>query len=244
MVKPKPPPLAADNPFLPPESSSKIDAGWGSPDDLEPASTGNPAPIPTPVAAPPPAFEPPPPAPAPAPTVAEPAKPPSGVSESIPPQFKKRSRGKVFAFVLLLLVVLAGGGFAYQSEMNARSARNQAASAPAPTTTPEPVRTSEPLPPPTFSAEAPPSASVAPPKPAGAGAGVVAPAAPVDPEQRAYLDGTALPPGRKIVLDGRVVGISPRKLTIKCGMHRVQIGDQDPENINFPCGGGEVTFTE
>jgi hypothetical protein len=64
-----------------------------------------------------------------------------------------------------------------------------------------------------------------------------------DPASQAILDTTQLPPGRKIVVDGRVVGTSPRKVAVRCGTHRIVIGDLPPESIAFPCG-GEVNFTD
>jgi hypothetical protein len=57
------------------------------------------------------------------------------------------------------------------------------------------------------------------------------------------LDTTPLPPGRKIIVDGRMVGTSPRKVNVRCGVHVIQIGDWPPESIQLPCG-GEVTFTD
>jgi hypothetical protein len=174
----------------------------------------------------------------------EPAKPqdvakPDSTLED--PPFKKRSRGKVIAFVLVAVGLLGGGAFAYQSQVAARSARSAQTEVAPPETAqpPEPVLTASPAPPPTHTTEPPPSASAAK-KP---GVGGAAPAASIDPAARAYLDGTQLPPGRKLIVDGRVVGTSPRKVAVRCGRHRIQIGDQAPESIDFPCG-GEVEFTE
>jgi hypothetical protein len=103
------------------------------------------------------------------------------------------------------------------------------------------VLTAEPTPPTTHTAETTPSASE--PKKPAAGAGGAAPAVSIDPAARAYLDATQIPPGRKIVVDGRVVGTSPRKVAVRCGRHRIQIGELEPESVDFPCG-GEVNFTE
>ena len=108
-----------------------------------------------------------------------------------------------------------------------------------------PKATAEAVPPPTSNPETPPSAS-APKKPvaaAGAGGGGVAPALSADPEKTGIVDTTALPAGRKIIVDGRLVGTSPRRVVVRCGSHRFQIGDQPPETIDLPCG-GEVNFTE
>jgi hypothetical protein len=143
--------------------------------------------------------------------------------------------------VLAILVGLGGGGFVvYQKQEAARLERERAnAKPPPPPPPPEPVVSVEPPPPPTHTADPPPSASI-PKKPAGGGA---APAASIDPDKRAYLDATGLPPGRKIIVDGRVMGSSPRKIAVHCGTHRVQIGDNAPEAIDFPCG-GEVSFSD
>ncbi|MBX3219017.1 MAG: hypothetical protein KF795_00780 [Labilithrix sp.] len=268
--RPEAPPPVEANPFLPASaskiSSSKIDAGWGALEDvtesLEPAPSAEALPDDPPSArtpsadpAPPPRISPPPPPPI---AIAEPmeevpvaaddverakpqdvAKPDSTLED---PPFKTRSRGKVIA-VVLVAVALGGGGFAYQSQVAARSARAAKTEVAPPETAqpPEPVLTATPAPPPTHTTEPPPSASAA--KKPGVGAGGAAPAASIDPAARAYLDGTQLPPGRKLIVDGRVVGTSPRKVAVRCGRHRIQIGDQAPESIDFPCG-GEVEFTE
>ncbi len=244
----RPPPVGDANPFLP-ESSGKIDAGWASLEetaealddtDLSPVSAAMAAHDPATAAAVPPAaavF-------GPAAALA-PARPraPSMTDEasSTANPFRKKSRAKALAFVLLPLLVLGGAGLAYQAQMGAR-AREQAAP---PASTPTPVETVapavEPAPPPTHNAEPPPSAS-APPKPAPAAAALVAPES-IDPQSRGFVDTSGLPPGRKILVDGRVVGSSPRKVPVRCGTHRIKIGDWDPETIQIPCG-GEVTFTE
>jgi hypothetical protein len=57
------------------------------------------------------------------------------------------------------------------------------------------------------------------------------------------LDTTHLPAGRKIVVNGRVVGASPRKVNVRCGTQRIQIGELPTESIDVPCG-GEVTFSD
>jgi hypothetical protein len=149
----------------------------------------------------------------------------------------------VFAFVLLAGLVLGGAGFVYQSQVAARSSRTERA----PQTSVEapvepPPLAHEPPPPPTHTAEPTASAPPAKKKP-GAGAGVAAAPVNADPASQAILDTTQLPAGRKIVVDGRVVGTSPRKLAVSCGTHRIVIGDLAPENIQFPCG-GEVNFTD
>ena len=105
-----------------------------------------------------------------------------------------------------------------------------------------PVLTAEPRPPPTHTSEPPPSASLAKQKPVGGAANGPA-AASGDPASTGILDTTQLPAGRKIVVDGRVIGSSPRRVAVRCGTHRIQIGDLPPESIQLPCG-GEVTFTE
>jgi hypothetical protein len=164
------------------------------------------------------------------------------------PATPKRSRAKVLAFVLVPALLLVGGGFTYQAQMNARSSKIEHA---APQSSgdatgrvePPPVLTAEPRPPATHTAESPPSAS-APRKPAteAAAAGAAA-AVSADPSKTGILDTTSLPPGRKIVVDGRVVGTSPRRVVVRCGGHRIQIGDLPPESLELPCG-GEINFTE
>lgn len=171
---------------------------------------------------------------------AEVALPPAS-PEAAPPPVGRRSRGKAVAFLLVAVLVLGGGGFVYRSQVHTRSATVERA---APETSVEaivepPQLATLPAPPPTYTAEPPPSASAAKKKPA-AGAGTPVSA---DPATQGILDTTQLPPGRKIVVDGRVVGTSPRKLAVRCGTHRIQIGDLPPESIAFPCG-GEVSFTD
>ena len=152
------------------------------------------------------------------------------------------------AFALMSALLLVGGGFAYQAQMNARSpkldhaAPQSSADATGHVEAP-PTLTAEPLPPATHTAEAPPSAS-APKKPAAdaATAGAAA-AVSADPSKTGILDTTSLPAGRKIVVDGRVVGTSPRRVPVSCGVHRIQIGDLPPESLALPCG-GEISFTE
>jgi hypothetical protein len=179
---------------------------------------------------------------------AQPATPPSaGESEATPASspFQKRSRAKVLAFVLLPVVVLVGGGFLYQAQMNARKIERAAPQSSSDATgrvEPPPALTAEPLPPATYTAESP-SAS-APKKPAAeAGAVGAAAAVSADPSKTGFLDTTSLPAGRKIVVDGRVVGTSPRRVAVRCGMHRIQIGDLPPESLELPCG-GEISFTD
>lgn len=170
----------------------------------------------------------------------------SGSKTEPPPLAKiaKRSRAKVLAAVFVPALLIIGGAFLYQAQMNARSpatersassteATVQAPSAPAP----------EPPPPPTAAAEPPPSAS-APKKPAAsAGATKVAPVLSADPSKTGILDTTPLPPGRRIVVDGQVVGSSPRRVVVRCGRRRIQIGDLPAETLELPCG-GEITFTD
>ena len=157
----------------------------------------------------------------------------------------------MLAFVLLPALVLVGGGFFYQARVNARSQEiaRAAAQSSADVTgrvEPPPPLTAEPLPPATFTAEPPPSAS-APKKPAaeGGAAGTAGAAAALsaDPSKTGILDTTSLPAGRRIVVDGRVVGTSPRRVVVRCGVHRVQVGDLPPESLELPCG-GEINFTE
>jgi hypothetical protein len=154
----------------------------------------------------------------------------------------------VLAFVLLPVLVLVGGGFFYQAQRNARSqklerAATQSSADATGRVEPPPPLAAEPLPPATFTAEAPPSAS-APKKPAAeGGAGGVAAALSADPSKTGILDTTSLPAGRRIVVDGRVVGTSPRRVVVRCGVHRIQVGDLPPESIELPCG-GEVSFSE
>jgi hypothetical protein len=149
--------------------------------------------------------------------------------------------------VLLSALILVGGGFFYQAQMNARSAKvERSAQSSADTTEhvePPPVLTAEPLPPATHTAETPPSAS-APKKPApGTGAAGAAAAVSADPSKTGILDTTSLPAGRRIVVDGSVVGTSPRRVVVRCGVHRIQIGDLPPESLQLPCG-GEISFTD
>ena len=154
----------------------------------------------------------------------------------------------MLAFVLLPALVLVGGGFFYQAQTNARSPKiergaPQSSDDATGRVEPPPLLTAEPRPPSTHTAESPPSAS-APKKPAaGAGAAGAAAAVSADPSKTGILDTTALPQGRKIVVDGRVVGSSPRRVVVGCGVHRIQIGDLPPESLALPCG-GEISFTE
>ncbi len=154
----------------------------------------------------------------------------------------------MLAFVLVPVLILVGGGLAYQAQRNARSSKIEQ---PAPQSSgdatgrvePLPALTAEPAPPATYTAESPPSASP-PKKPAsGAAAAGAAAAVSADPSKTGILDTTSLPAGRKIVVDGRVVGTSPRRVPVRCGTHRIQIGDLPPESLELPCG-GEINFTE
>ena len=216
------PPLLASNPFLaaaPPSSNPFL-----------------PIAPPSPIASPPPIVE-----------VVRTEQTPVAPGEA-EPATPRRSRAKVLAFVLVPALVLVGGGFAYQAQVNARSSKMDHA---APQSSgdatgrvePPPVLTAEPLPPATHTAESPPGAS-APKRPAAeAGAAGAAAAVSADPSKTGILDTTALPAGRKIVVDGRVVGTSPRRVVVGCGGHRIQIGDLPPESLQLPCG-GEISFTE
>jgi hypothetical protein len=69
------------------------------------------------------------------------------------------------------------------------------------------------------------------------------PAASIPPGESGIIDTTRLPAGRKIIVNGRVVGFSPRRVPVRCGNIRVQVGDLPPESIGLPCG-GEVSFTD
>ena len=104
-----------------------------------------------------------------------------------------------------------------------------------------PVLTAEPRPPPTHTSEPPASVSAA--KTPAAGAAAATATASADPSSTGILDTTAVPAGRRIVVDGRVVGTSPRRVPVHCGVHRIQIGDLPPESLELPCG-GEISFTE
>jgi hypothetical protein len=78
--------------------------------------------------------------------------------------------------------------------------------------------------------------------------GAVAPAARARSAEKAVastgiLDATHLPAGRRIVVDGRVVGASPRRVSVRCGTHRIRMGELPTESIEVPCG-GEVIFDD
>ncbi len=272
-VKPPPPvptaakgtaPLAPKvNPFLERESIRDLDAGWLSAEESAepplpppaPEAPPEPTPIPQVAALPePPRIEPPdepPPIAAPPPRPVPIARVEEIERASVPPPEAKRSRVKVIAFVLFAGIALVGGGLAYQRE-TARSPKvgptAPQSSANASTASAEPLKSVvEAVPPPTSNPEPPPSAS-APKKPAavpgaaGAGAGV-APALSGDPSKTGIVDSTPLPPGRKIVVDGRLVGTSPGRVVVRCGSHRFQIGELPPETLDLPCG-GELTFSD
>jgi hypothetical protein len=249
--KPPPPPEPdpESNPFLAPSSSREIDAEWLS---LDPVSEEA-APV-APEPSPPPenAARLPHASPAPVAQVesADPVKPETGAaSESTaePSPFRKPSRGKVIAFVFLPMVVLLGGAMAYQATKSTRSAKVERAMSSDETARVEPsVPTAEPAPPPTFNVDPPPSASAAK-KAAPRASGAVQAAAPAalsaDPSKTGIIDTTPLPAGRKIIVDGRFVGMSPRRIVARCGVHRIQIGDLPPETLELPCG-GEISFTD
>jgi hypothetical protein len=164
------------------------------------------------------------------------------------PAPRKRSRAKVLAFVLFAALILVGGGFAYQAQMKARSPEpqhvaTQSSDDATARVEPPPVLTAQPRPPATHTAESPPSSS-APKKRAAEGAAAgPAVAVSADPSKTGILDTTALPAGRKIMVDGRVLGTSPRRVPVRCGRHQIQIGDLPPESLELPCG-GEITFNE
>ncbi len=244
------------NPFLERESIRDLDAGWLSPEEsaepvlAKPAPEAPPEPTPIPQVAEPPA----PPAPqAPTAVAAPPPAPVAIARVEATEQAKlslrepKRSRVKVIAFVLFAGIALVVGGLAYQRRGAPKvpptapqsSADTIASAAP-------PKAIVEAVPPPTSTAEAPPSAS-APKKPAAA-AGAAGGGAPVaalsaDPSKTGIVDTSALPAGRKIVVDGRLVGTSPHRVVVRCGSHRFQIGDLPTETIDLPCG-GELTFSD
>ncbi len=242
------------NPFLERESIRDLDAGWLSPEESAepplappaPEAPREPTPIPPEIAAPP--------AP---PEIAAPPPPPVPIARveqteraSLPPPAAKRSRVKSIAFALFAIIAVVGGGLAYQRR-TARSPKvDLAASRSSADTTASaepPKSTAEAVPPPTSTAEPPPSAS-APKKPAAgagaAGAGAwVAAALSADPSKTGIVDTTSLPPGRKIVVDGRLVGTSPGRVVVRCGSHRFQIGDLPSETLDLPCG-GELSFTD
>jgi hypothetical protein len=190
---------------------------------------------PSPIAAPPPIAE-----------VERTEQAPVARADAEPPT-PKRSRGKVLAFVLLPVLFLVGGGVAYQAQRNARSANEHAAPRTSADETgrvePPPVLTAEPLPPATFTAESPPSAAPAKKPAADPAAAGAAAAVSADPSKTGILDTSSLPAGRKIVVDGHVVGTSPRRVPVRCGTHRIQIGDLPPETLALPCG-GEIDFTD
>jgi hypothetical protein len=166
----------------------------------------------------------------------------------------------MLAFLLLPVAVFTGGAFVYHLGVIAgeRSAARMAGSTagaerarPASTGgTMGPVADSphdsakpEPAPPPTSS----PPAPVAKAEAAGRSPGAVARAARAQSAARAVwtgiLDTTHLPAGRRIVVDGHVVGTSPRRVSVRCGARSIRIGELPKENIEVPCG-GEITFDD
>ncbi len=179
--------------------------------------------------------------------VAEPAPREDLASVEWPPSApRKRSRAIAVAF-LLVTVVTIGGVFAYRakvaSDEQARAASELAARPAESATPPLPSNYVEPAPPPTHTSP-PPEKSVAAKGSAKAPTGhALEPAASIPPDQSGILDTTQLPAGRKMVVNGRVVGFSPRRVTVRCGTLRVQIGDLPTESIALPCG-GEVSFTD
>jgi hypothetical protein len=167
------------------------------------------------------------------------------ISKSPPSVPRKRSRAIVLAFMLVPLVTV-GGVFAYWAK-STRDEQRRAASfsempgrQAEPATPPLPSNYIEPPPPPTQSSP-PPEKSVAARGSAKAGRAPEV-AASIPPGESGIVDTTHLPAGRKIVVNGRVIGFSPRRVPVRCGTIRVQIGDLPTENVDLPCG-GEVTFT-
>ena len=176
------------------------------------------------------------------------AAPPDVASSKAPPSVpRKRSRAVLLAFLLVPLVTI-GGVLAWRAKsardeqareatLSERRAR-EAESAPPPL----PSNYVEPPPPPTQSTP-PPETSVAAKGSAKAPAGHAPEvAASLPPGKSGILDTSQVPAGRKIVVDGRVIGFSPRRIPVRCGTIRVQIGDLPTESIDMPCG-GEVSFT-
>jgi hypothetical protein len=150
--------------------------------------------------------------------------------------------------LLLVPVVAIGGGLAYRAKL-AKDERTRAASfseidrQAESASSPPPSNYVEPPPPPTQTAAPPPEASASAKGSAKAPGGHAAEAAASIPAGKSgIIDTTQLPAGRKIVVNGRVIGFSPRRVPVHCGSLRVQIGDLPPESIDLPCG-GEVSFT-
>lgn len=50
-------------------------------------------------------------------------------------------------------------------------------------------------------------------------------------------------PGQKIVLDGKVVGVSPQSVYVPCGSHSLRLGRRRAEVIAIPCGGEFILGT-
>ena len=261
------------NPFLEREASRDVDAGWLASENSADAPPVPPAPVPPVPPAPAPPEQPAPPEPAPipertappatevvpppSPEVVAPAAPPAPVAvarveeleqvEQPPtaPREAKKSRVKPFAFALVAVAALVGGGFAYRRQTSGAAKMEPTApqSSASATASAEPsTGIVEAVPPPTSMPSAPPSAS-APKKPVAAAGAAPTPALSADPETTGIVDTTALPAGRKVIVDGRYVGSSPHRLVVRCGSHRFQVGDLPPEIINLPCG-GEVNFTD
>jgi hypothetical protein len=237
---PPPPPIAPPAPIIPPSS---------------PSNPFLPAALPSPIASPPPIAdvertEPTPIASGSSVGDAKPTKAQSASeSEAASSPFRKRSRARILAFVLVPALVVLGVGFVYRAQVNARAPKTERvapqASGDATERVEPPALSTEPPPPPTHTAESPPSASA--PKKTAAGAGppgaAGAAALSADPSKTGIVDATALPAGRKIVIDGRLVGTAPRRVVVRCGVHRFQMGDLPPETLELPCG-GEISFTE
>jgi hypothetical protein len=248
--RPKPPPpvpTAAKapaleaNPFLDRESSREVDAAWPEP------AASVPQVIAPPIAAPPPAPQqiaaPPPP---PIAHIEPPEEPRAAPAQPSPQPAPKKSRGKAIAFVVLAISVLGGAGVAYQRGLILHAPKVERA---APSSTADETASAEPSapiveakPPPTFAVPQPPPSASAAKKPA-AGSGAAAAAVPADPSKTGTIDTTPLPAGRKIVVDGRMIGTSPRKFVVRCGSHRFQIGDLPAETLDLPCG-GEISFSD
>jgi hypothetical protein len=160
----------------------------------------------------------------------------------------------VLALVLVPVAALVGGALVYHARTSAlargSAAENERARAASSVDTTEnvaePSGRSWPEPaPPSTSRSPEPDSSVADAGKRGAGGpAAAAPASAVTAgPSTGILDTTHLPAGRRMVVDGRLVGASPRRVAVPCGTHRVTIGELEPESIAVPCG-GEVTFDD
>jgi hypothetical protein len=172
----------------------------------------------------------------------------SNKAPSIPSVPPKKSRARVLPFVLVPVLVV-GGVLAYRAKLTrdeqtrAASLNEMAARQAEPPTSALPSNYVEPPPPPTQSSPTPEKSAAARGSAKGPAGRAPAVAASVPPGEAGIIDTTHLPAGRKIVVNGRVIGFSPRRVPVRCGTIRVQIGDLPTESIDLPCG-GEVTFTD